>query len=309
MEHYLRLQENIKKGGDLMLLGAIEAGGTKFVCAIGKENGEILKRVSFPTTTPEETMEKVVGFFKDKEMEALGVGSFGPVDLDKSSKTYGYITSTPKKGWTNYNILGELKKHFDLPINFDTDVNGAALGEAKWGAGKRLDSVLYLTVGTGIGGGIYSGGRLIHGMTHPETGHILVRRQEGDNYPGKCPYHGDCLEGMASGPAIEERWGVKAYELEKNHKAWELEGYYLAQGLVNYILIVSPKKIILGGGVMKQEQLFPLIRKKVVEMLNGYVAHKNILENIDEYIVPPKLGDNAGICGSLALAMEGEMKK
>ncbi len=287
-----------------MLLGAIEAGGTKFVCAIGNENGEVLERVSFPTTIPEETMGRVIEFFKDKKIEALGVGSFGPIDLDKNSETYGYITSTPKKGWNNYNIVGELEKHFNIPINFDTDVNGAALGEAKWGNAVGLDSVIYLTVGTGIGGGIYSSGKLVHGMTHPETGHILVRRKDGDNYKGKCPYHGDCLEGMASGPAIEERWGVKAYELDENHEAWDLEGYYLAQGLVNYILIMSPKKIILGGGVMKQTQLFPIIRKKVVELLNGYVPHKNILENIDEYIVPPKLGDNAGICGALALAKE-----
>lgn len=285
-----------------MLLGAIEAGGTKFICAIGTEKGEILERVSFLTKTPNETLKNVIEFFLDKKIEALGIGCFGPIDLDENSKTYGYITSTPKPNWSNYNILGELKKHFDIPINFDTDVNGAALGEIKWGSGIGLDSLIYLTVGTGIGGGVYSGGKLVHGMTHPETGHILVKREKNDNYKGKCPYHGDCLEGMASGPAIEDRWGVKAYELEKNHKAWDLEAYYLAQGLINYILIMSPKKIILGGGVMKQEQLFPLIRKKVVEILNGYVFHKHILESIDEYIVPPKLGENAGICGALALA-------
>ena len=285
-----------------MLLGAIEAGGTKFICAIGTEKGEILEKVSFLTKTPGETLKKVVEFFLDKKIEAIGIGCFGPIDLDENSKTYGYITSTPKPDWSNYNILGELKKHFDIPISFDTDVNGAALGEIKWGSAIGLDSVIYLTVGTGIGGGIYSGGKLVHGMTHPETGHILVRREKNDDYKGKCPYHGDCLEGMASGPAIEQRWGVKAYELEENHKAWDLEAYYLAQGLINYILIMSPKKIILGGGVMKQKQLFPLIRKKVVQTLNGYVFHKNILKNIEEYIVPPKLGDNAGICGGLALA-------
>jgi fructokinase len=285
-----------------VLLGAIEAGGTKFVCAIGTEKGEILEKVSFLTKTPGETLKKVVEFFLDKKIEAIGIGCFGPIDLDENSETYGYITSTPKPDWSNYNILGELKKHFDIPMSFDTDVNGAALGEIKWGSAIGLDSVIYLTVGTGIGGGIYSGGKLVHGMTHPETGHILVKREENDDYKGKCPYHGDCLEGMASGPAIEQRWGVKAYELEENHRAWDLEAYYLAQGLINYILIMSPKKIILGGGVMKQKQLFPLIRKKVVQTLNGYVFHKNILENIEEYIVPPKLGDNAGICGGLALA-------
>ncbi|MGB6127986.1 MAG: ROK family protein [Psychrilyobacter sp.] len=287
-----------------MLLGAIEAGGTKFICAVGNQKGEILEKKSFPTTTPKETMEEVIEFFYDKKIEAMGVGSFGPIDLDKNSKTYGCITTTPKPYWSNYNILEELKKHFDFPINLDTDVNGAALGEATWGSAVGLDSVIYLTVGTGIGGGVYSGGKLVHGMTHPETGHILVRRAVGDKYKGKCLYHGDCLEGMASGPAIEERWGIKGYELPKAHSAWELEAYYLAQGLVNYILIISPKKIIMGGGVMKQEQLFPLIRGEVVKLLNGYVSHKNILGNIEEYIVSPKLGDNAGICGALALALE-----
>lgn len=284
-----------------MLLGAIEAGGTKFVCAVGTEEGEIVEKVSFSTTTPKETLKKVVEFFLDKKITALGVGCFGPIDLDKDSKTYGYITSTPKIDWINYDIVGELKKHFNIPINFDTDVNGAALGEARWGSAIGLDSAMYLTVGTGIGGGIYSNGKLVHGMTHPETGHILVKREKNDRYSGKCPYHGDCLEGMASGPAIEERWGVEASKLPKDHKAWELEAYYLAQGLVNYILIMSPKKIILGGGVMKQTQLFSLIQKEVVATLNGYVSHKNILENISQYIVPPKLGEDAGICGALAL--------
>lgn len=285
-----------------MLLGAIEAGGTKFVCAVGSENGEILEKISFSTTTPKETMEKVVNFFLDKKIVALGVGCFGPIDLDKDSKTYGYITSTPKTNWINYDIVGKLKKYFDIPINFDTDVNGAALGEARWGSAIGLDSVIYLTVGTGIGGGIYSSGKLVHGMIHPETGHIMVKREKNDKYRGKCPYHGDCLEGMASGPAIEERWGVEASKLSKDHEAWKLEAYYLAQGLVNYILIMSPKKIILGGGVMKQTQLFSLIQNEVVRILNGYVSHKNILKNIEKYIVPPKLGDNAGICGALALA-------
>ena len=285
-----------------MLLGAIEGGGTKFICAVGNDNGEILEKVSFLTTTPEETMKKIITFFKDKEIEALGIGSFGPIDLDKNSETYGYITATPKPHWSNYNFLGKLKESFDIPMNFDTDVNGAALGEATWGKAIGLDSVIYLTIGTGIGGGVYSGGKLVHGMTHPETGHILVKRDIRDEYKGKCPYHGDCLEGLASGPAIEERWGMKAYELPKDHIAWELESYYLAQGLVNYILIMSPKKIILGGGVMKQKQLFPLIRSKVVEMLNNYVSHKNILEDIDNYIVSPGLGEDSGICGALALA-------
>ncbi|MBZ5749038.1 ROK family protein [Metabacillus rhizolycopersici] len=285
-----------------MLLGAIEAGGTKFVCGIGGENGEIYERVSFPTTKPEETMKQVVSFFNQKKIEAIGIGSFGPIDLTKTSDTYGYITSTPKPYWENFNLVGEVKKHFSVPIGFDTDVNGAALGESKWGAAKGLDSCLYITVGTGIGVGAVVEGKLLHGLLHPEMGHILIRKHPEDYFGGSCPYHLDCLEGTAAGPAIEKRWGNKGVELSNDKRVWELESYYLAQAIVNYILILSPKKVILGGGVMKQEQLFPLIRKEVIKLLNGYIQSKDILEGINSYIVPPGLGDNAGLAGALALA-------
>lgn len=286
-----------------MLLGAIEAGGTKFVCATGNEAGDILERISFPTTKPEETMEKVIAFFKGKKIKALGIGSFGPIDPNSNSTTYGYITTTPKPYWGNYNILGKLKDSFDIPMGFDTDVNGAALGEIKWGVAKGLNSALYITVGTGIGAGAVVEGNMVNGLLHPEMGHIYPIRDPKDNYKGRCPFHLDCLEGLASGPAIEERWGIKGYNLPIDHQAWDLEAYYLAQALVNYILIISPEKIIMGGGVMKQHQLFPKIRKNVQELLNGYVKKDEILTNIGSYIVPPKLGDNAGICGSLALAL------
>ncbi|MGL4988203.1 MAG: ROK family protein [Cetobacterium sp.] len=286
-----------------MKLGAIEAGGTKFVCGIANENGEVLERVSFPTEEPNVTLKKVFEFFKGKGVEAIGVGSFGPIDPNPESETYGYITKTPKKYWSDFNLIGELQKELKVPMAFDTDVNGAALGEATWGVAKGLKNCLYLTVGTGIGGGVLSSGKLIHGMLHPEMGHIFVRRHSEDTYSGKCPFHNDCLEGLAAGPAIEERWGVKAFELPADHKAWEIEAYYIAQALVNYILTVSPEKIILGGGVMKQTQLFPLIRKNVKELLNNYVQTKEILEDIDNYIVAPGLGDNAGLLGSIALAM------
>jgi fructokinase len=285
-----------------MILGAIEAGGTKFVCGIGNENGDIIEKISFPTTTPEETLQLVTDYFKDKQIEALGVGSFGPIDLNQESSTYGFITSTPKKHWKNVNLLGELKKQLDVPMAFDTDVNAAALGELEWGAAKGLDSCIYMTVGTGIGVGAVSEGKVIHGMLHPEMGHILVRRHEDDTYKGNCPFHGDCLEGMASGPAIENRWGQKGVVLSANQQVWELEAYYLAQALVNYILVLSPKKMILGGGVMQQKQLFPIIIENVVNLLNGYIQHENLLVNIDDFIVPPELGDNAGLCGALALA-------
>lgn len=286
-----------------MKIGAIEAGGTKFVCGIVTEKGEILERVSFLTETPEKTIKNVIEFFKDKNIEKLGVGSFGPIDPNINSKTYGYITKTPKENWSDYNIIGELKKHFNIPMAFSTDVNGAALGEATWGVAKGLKNCIYLTIGTGIGGGAIVSGNLVHGMLHPEMGHILVKRHPEDAYNGKCPFHGDCFEGMAAGPAIEDRWGVKAYELPIDHKAWEIEAYYIAQALVNYILILSPEKIILGGGVMKQQQLFPLIRKNVKELLNNYVQTKDILDNIDKYIVYPNLGDNAGLLGAVALTL------
>ncbi|MDX8336164.1 ROK family protein [Candidatus Cetobacterium colombiensis] len=286
-----------------MRLGAIEAGGTKFVCGIADENGNILERVSFPTETPEITLQKVYDFFNNKGVEAIGVGSFGPIDPNLNSETYGYITKTPKKYWSDFNLIGELQKNLNVPMAFDTDVNGAALGEATWGAAKGLENCLYLTIGTGIGGGALVSGKLVHGMLHPEMGHIFVRRHPEDTYKGKCPFHNDCLEGLAAGPAIEERWGVKAYDLPIDHKAWELEAYYIAQALVNYILTLSPEKIVLGGGVMKQTQLFPLIRKNVKELLNNYVQTKEILEDLDNYIVSPGLGDNAGLLGSIALAL------
>ncbi len=287
-----------------MLFAGIEAGGTKFICAIGNEKGEILEKESFPTTTPDETMAKVIEFFEGKEFDSMGIGCFGPIDPDRKSKTYGSITTTPKPGWANYNIIEELDKHFDVPKTLDTDVNGAALGELKWGAARGLDSCLYITIGTGIGAGAVVENQLIHGLLHPEMGHIFVRRHAEDVYEGKCPFHKDCLEGLASGPAIEDRWGVKGFELPENHKAWDLEAYYLAQALVNYILIVSPQKIIMGGGVMQQEQIFPKIRKYVIELLNGYIQKDEILKNIDDYIVYPELGQAAGTCGAIALAMK-----
>lgn len=289
----------------MAVLGAIEAGGTKFVCGIGNEQGEIMDRVSFPTEAPEVTMARVIDYFEGKNVEAIGVGSFGPIDPIVGSSTYGYITTTPKPHWSNYNLIGKLKAHFDVPMGFDTDVNGAALGEYTWGAAKGLDSCIYITVGTGIGAGAVVGGQLLHGLSHPEMGHILVRRHAEDAFAGFCPYHGDCLEGLAAGPAINKRWGTQGAELPADHPAWEMEAYYLAQALMNYVLILSPQKIIMGGGVMKQEQIFPLVRRKLQELLQGYVQHASLTADIDSYIVPPGLGDNAGLSGALALARLG----
>jgi fructokinase len=288
-----------------MLYGAIEAGGTKFVCAVGNENGEIVERLTIPTMTPDETMPQVIDFFRQYELKAIGIGSFGPVDLNIQSPTYGSITTTPKLAWRNYPLLKVIKDAFSVPVGFQTDVNAAALGELHFGAAKGLDSCLYLTVGTGIGGGAVVNGKVVQGLSHPEMGHIYIRRHPNDPYEGKCPYHRDCLEGLAAGPAIEERWGKKGQELEGQKEVWEIEAYYLAQALAQYILILSPQKIILGGGVMKQTQLFPLIRQNVQELINGYVE----LEDLESYIVPPGLGDNAGITGALVLAYEIEREE
>ncbi|WFR57696.1 ROK family protein [Anaerocolumna sp. AGMB13025] len=284
-----------------MLFGALEAGGTKMVLAIGNENGEILEQVSIPTETPDITIPKIIDYFKGKEIAALGIGSFGPIDLDKKSPTYGYITSTPKLAWANYDFVGNIKKSLDLPIGFDTDVNGSALGEATWGSTKGIDSSIYITIGTGVGVGVFQNGGLLHGMLHPEAGHVLLSKHPEDHFEGACPYHPNCFEGLAAGPAIEKRWGKKAIELKDNEKVWEMEAYYIAQALVGYILTLSPHRIVLGGGVMHQEQLFPLIRQKVVELLNGYVRTAQ-LSDIDNYIVPAALNDNQGIMGCIQLA-------
>lgn len=284
-----------------MILGALEAGGTKMVCAIGDENGNIFEQVSIPTETPEVTMPKMISYFKEKGIEALGIGCFGPIDPDPDSDTYGYITSTPKLAWANYNIVGAFREAMGCPVGFDTDVNGSVLGEVTFGQAKGKKCVVYVTIGTGVGAGIYIEGKLLHGMLHPEAGHILMKKRADDNYEGKCPYHKTCMEGLAAGPAIEERWGKKAIELKDNQAVWDLEAYYIAQALANYILILSPDMIILGGGVMHQEQLFPLIRNYVTEMLNGYIKTEE-LTDMDHYIVPASLHDDQGIMGCLELA-------
>lgn len=285
-----------------MRLGALEAGGTKMVLAVGDENGNIFERISIPTQTPEETMPEMISYFKKKEIEALGIGCFGPIDLSPDSPTYGYITSTPKLEWQNFDIVGAFQEALQVPVGFDTDVNASALGEATFGITKGLDCSLYLTVGTGIGAGIYMDGRLLHGMLHPEAGHIVMRRHPADEYEGRCPFHKDCFEGLASGSAIEERWGMKAVGLADRPEVWEMEAYYIAQALVNYSMVLSPRRMVLGGGVMKQEQLFPLVRKYFAHLMAGYVRTKE-LEDLDSYIVPCSLNDNQGIMGCLQLAV------
>ncbi len=286
-----------------MLIGGIEAGGTKMVCAVGDENGKILDRKSFPTRQPEETFADMISYFKEWEIKALGIGCFGPVDLNKNSKTYGYITSTPKPGWADCDVVGTFQEALGVPVGFDTDVNGAILGEVTWGAAQGAESAIYITIGTGVGVGVYVNGKLLHGLVHPEAGHILLERHPKDTYKGRCPYHSNCMESLASGPAIEERWGKKAFELADKSEVWELEAYYIASAVANYILTYSPQKIILWGGVMHQEQLFAMVRKQVRQLLNGYVANPVILEKMDEYIVKPQLGEDPGILGAIKLGL------
>ena len=260
-----------------MLIGALEAGGTKMVCSIGNPEGGVLQRASFQTLTPDVTVPQIVDFIGKFDVKALGIGSFGPLDLNPASPTYGNITKTPKKEWIDYPLMTTLKNALGVPTGIDTDVNAAALAEYTMGAGKGRGSLLYVTVGTGIGGGFVTDGRMIHGLVHPEMGHMILAPLEGDTMPdGVCPYHRHCLEGLASGPAIEKRWGLSAKLMTEDHPAWELEATYLAQMCVNMIVTVSPEVIVLGGGVMQQAHLFPKIRAKVLDLLGGYVSSPSI---------------------------------
>lgn len=290
-----------------MLFGALEAGGTKMVCAVGRADGTIIDQISIPTRTPEETIPEIIAYFKRKDIKALGIGAFGPVNVNKGTKQYGYILDTPKLAWKYFDLLGTIQKELNIPIGLDTDVNGSCLGELTFGSAKGLNNVVYITIGTGVGVGIAVNGKLVHGMLHPEAGHILLRKEEQDDFEGNCPYHKCCLEGLAAGPAIERRYGKKAVELKDKKEVWELESDYIAQAIMTYILTVSPQRIILGGGVMHQEQLFPLIRKKVLNLLAGYIKTPE-LESMDTYIVPSVLNDNQGIMGCIQLAVE-ELKE
>ena len=297
----------------MSVYGGIEAGGTKFVCAVGSNPDNLRDEIRFKTTSPDETINRAIEYFKEqnlnKHLMVIGIGSFGPVDLNKESSTYGYITTTPKSNWRNTNIYGKIKESLNIPIGFDTDVNAAAFGEYEWGAAQGLTDFIYLTIGTGIGGGGMVNGKLLHGLQHPEMGHIYIPHDDNiDPYKGKCPFHKDCFEGLASGPAMEDRWGIKAENLSKDHKGWDLEANYISLALVSYICTLSPQRIIIGGGVMKQKILLPLIHDRVTKILNNYIQAADITENIEKYIVLPKLGDRAGILGAIALAKREHLK-
>lgn len=281
-----------------MTFGGIEAGGTKWVCAVGDGPDSLADAVTIPTTTPAETLAAAAAFFsRNGELEALGIGCFGPVDLAR-----GFITTTPKPGWVNTDVVGPLRSALDVPVAFDTDVNAAALGEHTWGAAVGLETFCYLTVGTGIGGGGMANGRLLHGLLHPEFGHMRIPHDtERDPFAGVCPYHGDCFEGLASGGALRARWGRSPEELD-NAPAWELEADYLACGLLNVIAIQSPQRVIVGGGVMKRPNLLALVRARVAGLAAGYFDAPELSTAVDDYIVRPLLGDRAGVIGALELA-------
>lgn len=289
----------------MTVYGGIEAGGTKFICAVGEGPGMVCAQTEFATTTPQETIDRAISFFRGRPepVSAVGIGSFGPVDPDPCSPSFGSITTTPKPGWRNVDILGRIESALDVPVGFDTDVNAAALGEHRWGAAQDIDTFVYVTVGTGIGGGAMVAGNLLHGLVHPEMGHIRVPHdRDRDPFEGTCPFHGDCLEGLASGPAIEARWGAPGEDLPADHPAWPLEARYLALGLMAIVCILSPQRIILGGGVMKRSFLLAMVRSELQDLLNGYIQATAITEEIDATVVPPALGDQAGVLGAIALA-------
>jgi fructokinase len=275
-----------------MRYGGIEAGGTKFVCAVGASPSD-LDLQEFPTTTPHETIARAAAFFQPRlPLCSIGIGSFGPIDPQT-----GHITTTPKAAWRHFDFAGAIRQSLGVPVAFDTDVNAAALGEFRWGAAQGFDTFLYLTVGTGLGGGGMANGRLMHGRAHPEMGHIRVPHDwQRDPFPGNCPYHGDCLEGLAAAPAIQARWGQAPHLLPAGHAAWDLEAHYLALGLCNWICTVSPQRVILGGGIMTRAELLPMVRQKLAALLNGYL-------DVPE-IVPPQLGPRAGVLGAIALAQQ-----
>jgi fructokinase len=283
----------------------VETGGSKVICAVGTGPDDVRARLRIPTDEPRATLREAVAFFREHAtpVAAVGIACFGPVDLDRRSPSFGFITTTPKPGWAHTDVVGPFRAALGVPIAFDTDVNGAALAEHAWGAARGVDPFVYMTVGTGIGGGGVVNGRLLHGLVHPEMGHLRIPHDPvADPFPGACPYHGDCLDGLASGRALAERWGVPAEALPPGHPGWELEADYLALGLVSIIGVLSPRRLVIGGGVLQHRPLLPRVRRRVVERLAGYVRAREVESDVDAYIVPPALGADAGVLGALALA-------
>ena len=285
----------------MSLLGAIEAGGTKFILGVGTGPDDLIT-AEVRTTTPAETMPQVIDFFRQHAIEALGIGAFGPIDLNQSSLTYGFITTTPKQAWRNFDFLGTMKNEFAIPMGWDTDVNAAALAEARWGAGEGLDHLIYLTIGTGIGGGALVHGQLLHGLMHPEMGHLRLPRLPGDTFAGICPSHGDCWEGMVCGPALAARLGFDAKQARDDHEIWRTSGAYIGMALANIVYTLSPQRIVMGGGVGARPVVREVAIKHLQATLRGYIQLRAVLEDIDQFVVAPKLGGRAGVLGALALA-------
>jgi fructokinase len=290
------------------LYGAVEGGGTKFICAIGDSAGGIVEEIRIETRDPKATLAQVLVYFAEAmtkfgRLSAIGVGAFGPLDLTPTSPTYGFITSTPKPGWANTDLAGTLSRALNVPVRLDTDVNGAALGELRWGAGQGLQSLAYVTVGTGIGVGVVHHGRAIHGFMHPELGHMLVRRHPCDEFVGICPYHGDCLEGLACGPAVVARTGRTLKEALPTDPIWEIHADYLGQLCALVVLSHSPHRIVIGGGVM-QAQTYPQVRARMLYWLKGYIKSDALHDC--RYVTPPGLNGFSGIKGALSLAIAEE---
>lgn len=292
------------------LYGGVETGGSWCVCALGSGPEGVEAMVKFPTSSPSETLERITDFFAaHPRPRALGVASFGPVDLHRSSPTWGYVTTTPKPGWQQTPLGPQLSERLRLPVVFDTDVGAAALAECLWGAGRGAQSLCYLTVGTGIGGGLVIDGRPWHGLMHPEVGHIRINHDRLlDPFPGSCPWHGDCWEGLASGAAIAARHGCAPEQLENPHPAWELEAGYLAQGLLNIICVASPQRVVIGGGVMQHQGLLELVRARLVRLLGGYLQTPLLAGDLTGFLLASELGDEAGVFGALALAQLAERR-
>jgi fructokinase len=286
------------------LFGGVETGGTWCVCAVGSGPEELVAHERFPTGTPRETLDRIAGFFtRAPAIAQLGIGSFGPVDLDRDSPTWGQLTSTPKPGWSGVAVAPALRDRLGVPVAFDTDVNVAALGEQRWGAGRDAPSLCYVTVGTGIGAGLVIDGRPVHGLVHPEVGHLRVPHdRERDPFAGNCPFHGDCWEGLAGGPALRARWGIDGRDLPDDHPAWALEAEYVALGVLGIVMVASPHRVILGGGVMERPAMLDIVRRRVRELAGGYPAHPLLDGDIDRYLVAPELGDDAGVLGAIVLA-------
>ncbi len=285
------------------LYGGVETGGTWCVCALGTGPEDIHAEDQFPTTSPQETLERIIAFFATRPTpSAVGIGSFGPVDVERSSPTWGHVTTTPKPGWQHTPVATVVGERLGVPVAFDTDVTAAALGEHRWGAGRELPSLCYLTVGTGIGAGLIIDGRPVRGLVHPEVGHLRIPRDARDPFVGVCPAHGDCWEGLASGTALSERWSARAEQLPDDHAAWDLEAEYLALGILAIVCVASPHRVVAGGGVMDRPGLRESVSRRLRELVNGYLATPLLAERIEDFVVAPALGDRAGVLGALALA-------